>query len=109
MSSKDPVSVCFNTNTFQHVEHVYILLDIGLTLQTLCEKVDQLRYLTDSQVQFTIDFCLKIYQYSWKMCLFIDDNTCGSCMMGHHLIFSALSAPDRASGGRWIGRGGPVI
>jgi hypothetical protein len=36
-------------------------------------------------------FWWMIYQYSLNMCLFIDDNTCGSCMMGHHLIFSALS------------------
>jgi hypothetical protein len=29
-----------------------------------------------------------IYQYSWNMCLFIKDITCGSCMTGHHFIFS---------------------
>jgi hypothetical protein len=32
-----------------------------------------------------------IYQYSWNMCLFINDNICGLYMTVHHLIFSALS------------------
>jgi hypothetical protein len=32
-----------------------------------------------------------IYQYSRNNCHFFDNNTCGSCMMGHHLIISALS------------------
>jgi hypothetical protein len=29
--------------------------------------------------------------YSWGTCLFINDNKCGSYMVGHHLIFSALT------------------
>jgi hypothetical protein len=32
-----------------------------------------------------------IYQYPWSMCLFINDNTIGSYMMGPHLVFSSLS------------------
>jgi hypothetical protein len=31
-----------------------------------------------------------VYQYSWDLCLFINDNTRGSCTM-RNLIFSALS------------------
>lgn len=31
-----------------------------------------------------------ICQYFLNMCHFINDKTSGSCMMGHHLIFSAL-------------------
>jgi hypothetical protein len=51
-----------------------------------------------------------IYQYSWYMCRVINDNTCGSCMMGHHLIFSALwdSTWTRFPMNQSIGRGGPV-
>jgi hypothetical protein len=36
-----------------------------------------------------------ICQYSWNKCFFINDNICGSFMLGQHLIFSAL--PDGAS------------
>jgi hypothetical protein len=36
-------------------------------------------------------FWRPMHQYSWNMSLFINDNTCGSCMVGHHLIFSPLS------------------
>jgi hypothetical protein len=51
-----------------------------------------------------------IYQYSWYMCLFVNDNTCGSCMIGHHLMFSALwdSAWTRLPVNQSIGREGPV-
>ena len=28
-----------------------------------------------------------MYQYSWNVCLFINDSTCGSCMMEQRLIF----------------------
>jgi hypothetical protein len=38
-----------------------------------------------------IVFWWMIYQHFWKICLFINGNACGSCMMGHHLIYSALS------------------
>jgi hypothetical protein len=50
-----------------------------------------------------------VYHYSWKMCLFIN-NTCGLCVMGHHVIFSALSNSiwTQTFGGLWIERGGPV-
>jgi hypothetical protein len=53
-------------------------------------------------------FCLWIYQCSRNMCLFINDNTCGSCMIGHHLFFSTLSAPEHDFGEQWIGCRGPV-
>jgi hypothetical protein len=51
-----------------------------------------------------------VNQYFWNMCLFINDNTCGSCMTGHYLIFSALSRQhlNQTFSEQWIGRGGPV-
>jgi hypothetical protein len=32
-----------------------------------------------------------IYQYPWNTCHFINESTCGSCMLGHQFIFSTLS------------------
>jgi hypothetical protein len=51
-----------------------------------------------------------IYQYSWNMCLFINDNTRGSCMDVAHLVFFPLFTQhlNQTLGERWIGRGNPV-
>jgi hypothetical protein len=51
----------------------------------------QFSYLTDSQVQFTIVFWWMVYQYSWNMYLFLNDNTVVHAWWGQQLIFSALS------------------
>jgi hypothetical protein len=55
-----------------------------------------------------MDIWWVIYQYSWNTCPFIKDSIC-SCMMWHHLIFSALSNNVRTRL-RWtvMGFGRPV-
>jgi hypothetical protein len=48
-----------------------------------------------------------ISQYSWNMCLLIN-NTYSSYMMGHHFLTSAFVRQHQTFGEQWIGRGGPV-
>jgi hypothetical protein len=52
-------------------------------------------------------FLVNGYQYSWNMCLFINDNICESNMMGRYLIFSALSGSTWTRLW-WTRHGGPV-
>jgi hypothetical protein len=51
----------------------------------------KLSYVTNRQMQCTLCSCLIIYQFSSKICVFINDKTCGSCTVPYLILYSALS------------------
>jgi hypothetical protein len=48
------------------------------------------------------------YHYAWNMCLFTCGNTCGLCIMGHHLISSQCQRLNQTFSEQWIGCRGPI-
>jgi hypothetical protein len=47
-----------------------------------------------------------MYGYCWNLCLVVNDNTSGSCMIGHRLGI-VREHPNQTLGEQWIGRGCP--
>ena len=84
---------CHHISTFLDMGYVCISLDTRMTLQCASSQGGHLRRsalpnrLTSAAYH---RFSVVIYQNPWQVFFSISDNTCGSCMMGRHLLLPAL-------------------
>jgi hypothetical protein len=72
------------TGASRHQHWFFINVCVGILCNNPLGPVISANRLTSAvYCRFVVDD----FQYSWNMCLFTNGNTCGSCMLRHHLIF----------------------
>ena len=91
MRENFPVDICPNSHTFQDQGDVFSCLYIQKNNAVYRKKmlasqkvVPEHQFSYQTQVQCAVGLFFVIYQYSWKPCLIINENICGSCAVYMH-------------------------